>query len=59
MKTIRAELEVIRNLRSDRSLEAHPGETATADEVTSAENAFRKVATHCVQLLDDALRGAV
>ncbi len=54
MRRIKAELEVIRNLRSEKSLETHPGEPATADDVTAARQHFKKVATVCVQLLEDA-----
>jgi len=54
MRRIKAELEVIHNLRSEKSMEAHPGEPPTAEDVTAAKQPFKKVATVCLQLLEDA-----
>ncbi|MBX5473412.1 MAG: hypothetical protein IRZ20_00155 [Thermoleophilia bacterium] len=54
MRGIKAELEVIHNLRSEKSMEAHPGEPATAEDVTAARQHLKKVATVCLQLLEDA-----
>lgn len=58
MRSIKAELEVIRNLRSEKSMEAHPGEQPTADDIVAARQHFKKVATVCVQLLEGATKSA-
>jgi hypothetical protein len=58
MRSIKAELEVIRNLRSEKSMEAHPGEQPTGDDIVAARQHFKKVATVCVQLLEDAAKTA-
>jgi hypothetical protein len=55
MKSIQASLQVIHELRSEKSQEAHPGEKAEPQDVVAAEQALRKVATHCVQLLETAV----